>query len=338
MMSARGRAASLGVVVPVYNEQESLSDFHERLASVLDDLPQQTAVYYIDDGSTDGTPDLLERIARSDPRVTVIELSRNFGHQSALSAGLAQAREQVVITVDGDGQNPPELIPDLLKLYEAGYDIVLTQRASKVGATSFKRLTSSVFYWLINRLGNTSVPEGAADFRLHSRPVVQALNEMGEYHRFLRGMVSWMGFRSVILPYTPSPRIGGSSKYSLSKMVKLALEAIFSFSLVPLRIGILVGIIFLLLALLEMAYVVSFWIRGRQDLLVPGWSSLMFVILFVGGFLMVTLGFIGIYVGYVFQEVKRRPIYITRRVYGSGAEESAPPEASQAQAMPRRAE
>ena len=324
-MSARGRAASLGVVVPVYNEQESLSDFHERLASVLDDLPQQTAVYYIDDGSTDGTPNLLERIARSDSRVTVVELSRNFGHQSALSAGLARASEEAVVTLDGDGQNPPELIPELIKLFEAGYDIVLTQRTNEKGAKSLKRLTSAAFYWMINRLGNTMVPAGAADFRLHSRPVVQALNEMGEYHRFLRGMVSWMGFRSVILPYTPSPRIGGSSKYSLSKMVKLALEAIFSFSLVPLRIGILVGIIFLLLALLEMAYVVSFWIRGRQDLLVPGWSSLMFVILFVGGFLMVTLGFIGVYVGYVFQEVKRRPIYITRRVYGSGAEESAPP-------------
>lgn len=313
------KASSLGIVVPVFNEQEAVSVFHQRLASVLDGLNLSATVHYIDDGSTDNTALELERIAGADPRVAVLELSRNFGHQSALSAGLEIADEQVVISMDGDGQNPPELIPEMVRLYETGYDVVLTQRVDEGDAFAFKQMTSRAFYWIVNRLGSTKVQPGAADFRLHAREVVTALSSMPEYHRFIRGMVAWLGFRTVILPYSPAGRIGGKSKYSWAKMVRLALDAIFSFSLVPLRLGIAVGAFFLLLAVLEMAYVLSFWIRGRQDLLVPGWSSLMFVVLLVGGFLMVTLGFVGIYVGYIFQEVKDRPNYVVRRRYGGQA-------------------
>ena len=308
--------SSLGIVVPFFNEEESVQTFHRSLVDVVDSLPYDANIYYVDDGSTDTTLKLLESLAAQDARITVIGLSRNFGHQSALTAGLDLAKGDAVITMDGDGQNPPHLVPEMVRLFEDGYDIVMTQRVDERGISFLKRVTSSAFYRLINRLGDTGIHPGAADFRLHSRSVVEAVKGMGDYHRFIRGMVAWVGFRTVILPYSPPPRIAGKSKYSLSKMVRLSMDAIFSFSLVPLQIGIMLGAIFLFLAFLEMAYVLRFWIIGNQAQLVPGWSSLMFVILLVGGFLMVILGFVGIYVGYIFQQVKGRPVYVTRRTPG----------------------
>ena len=306
---------TLSIVIPLFNEQESISQFHRELTQVLDALVHDVGIYYVDDGSTDSTQELLARIAADDARVTVLELSRNFGHQYALTAGLELAQGDAVITMDGDGQHPPGLLPEMVGLFEDGYDIVMTQRVNEQGLSMLKRVTSGAFYWLINRLGNTQIQPGSADFRLHSRSVVDAINQMGDYHRFVRGMVAWVGFKTVILPYSPAQRIGGKSKYSFLRMAGLSMDAIFSFSLVPLRIGILLGIVFLFLALLETAYVLSFWIAGQEDQLVPGWSSLMFVILIVGGFLMIVLGFVGIYVGYIFQQVKNRPSYIVRRTH-----------------------
>lgn len=315
----------LAIVIPIFNEKESVEQFHQQLVEVLDALPYRTGIYYIDDGSTDTSLELVARIAAADSRVTIVELSRNFGHQSAITAGLDLAHGDAVITMDGDGQHPPELLPQMVRLFEEGYDIVMTQRTNEKGLGVLKRITSRTFYWVINRLGDTHIQPGSADFRLHSRSVVDAINEMGDYHRFIRGMVAWVGFRTVILPFTPPERIGGKSKYSFSKMVRLSMDAVFSFSLVPLRIGILLGLFFLFLALLEMAYVLRFWIVGQENQLVPGWSSLMFVILIVGGFLMVTLGFVGIYIGYIFQQVKGRPPYIVKRT--EGAREAMAPDA-----------
>jgi polyisoprenyl-phosphate glycosyltransferase len=228
-----------------------------------------------------------------------------------LTAGIDRADGDCVITMDGDGQHPPELIPEMIRLAETGYDVVTAQRLNE-GTATFKKTTSNLFYRLINSIGDTNIQAGAADFRLLKKPVIESLRNMREYHRLLRGMVAWMGFRSIILPYKQPPRLGGESKYSLSKMLRLAAHATFSFSLIPLYLGISVGAIFILLALIEIIYVLSFWISGHQSSLAPGWSSLMFVLLCVGGSLMITLGFIGIYVGYIFQEVKRRPIYIIR--------------------------
>jgi dolichol-phosphate mannosyltransferase len=202
----------------------------------------------------------------------------------------------------------------MLDLAEAGYDLVLTQRADEMIGSVLKRQTSAFFYRLINRMGDTEVLPGGADFRLLSRKVVDALKQMREYHRFLRGMVSWMGFRTVILPYQPPARLAGQSKYTFRKMLRLASNAIFSFSLVPLYVGLSLGMLMLVLALLEMIYVLSFWATGNQQGLAPGWSSLMFILLIVGGVLMILLGFIGIYIGLIFQEVKRRPIYLIRQV------------------------
>lgn len=300
------------LVIPIFNEQGVVEHTHKRICAVVDSLAQDVRFIYVDDGSRDGTADTLREISVNDPRVTVLQLSRNFGHQAALTAGMDASRSDVVITMDGDGQHPPEMIPQMLELVLQGYDVVQTQRMDEAQPASFKKWTSGMFYRLINLISGTQVLPGTADFRALSRQAVNALKSMPEYHRFLRGMVSWIGFKTVILPYQPEERFAGVSKYSLGKMVRLAMDAIFSFSLVPLYIGLSLGGLLFCLAALEMLYVLSFWVTGQTSNLAPGWSSLMFVILIVGGMLMALLGFIGVYVGYIFQEVKRRPIYLIK--------------------------
>lgn len=304
---------SIAIVIPVFNEAEVLEQMHARLRAVIDSLPYRFLIYYVDDGSTDETPSILRALAAQDSRIRTLTLSRNFGHQAALTAGLDHAEGDIVISLDADGQHPPELIPEMIQLILQGYDIVQTQRLDEDQPASFKKWSAAAFYRLINLLSGTNILTGAADFRALSRQAVDALKSMPEYHRFLRGMVAWIGYRTIILPYHPQERLAGRSKYSLRKMIKLALDAIFSFSLIPLYIGLSLGLLLLCLAVLEMAYVLSFWITGRTSHLAPGWSSLMFVILIVGGMLMVLLGFIGLYIGYIFQEVKRRPIYLLRQ-------------------------
>lgn len=303
---------TVAIVIPVFNEAEVIEQTYSRLRAVIDPLPYQFLIYYVDDGSKDETPRLLRNLAGQDPRIRILTLSRNFGHQAALTAGLDHAEGEIVISMDADGQHPPELIPEMIALIRQGYDIVQTQRLDEAQPASFKKWSSALFYRLLNLMSGTEILPGAADFRALSRQAVEALKAMPEYHRFLRGMVAWIGYRTVILPYHPRQRLAGRSKYSLRKMIRLAMDAIFSFSLVPLYIGISLGILFLFLAVLEMAYVLSFWITGRTSHLAPGWSSLMFVILIIGGIIMVLLGFIGLYIGYIFQEVKRRPIYFLR--------------------------
>ncbi|MDZ4158507.1 MAG: glycosyltransferase family 2 protein [Anaerolineaceae bacterium] len=317
-------------VVPVYNEQEALTAFHTQLRQAIDPLPYRFTIIYVDDGSSDDTAAGLRSLAAADERVQVIELSRNFGHQAALTAGIDQTAGDFVITMDGDGQHPPSLIAEMLTLAQSGYEVVLTQRVESQRVSVFKRLTSALFYRLINRIGSTDILAGSADFRLLARPAADALRSMPEYHRFLRGMVAWMGFKSVILPFTPPERLAGRSKYSLPKMLRLASDAVFSFSLVPLYIGISLGGLMLLLALAEAVYVLSFWITGNAAQLAPGWSSLMFVLLIIGGFLMTMLGFIGIYIGYIFQEVKRRPVYLVRRRLGGEITEQPDQQAGEA--------
>ena len=305
-----GTVPSMDIIVPLFNEEQALPQFHTQLTQVTASLPYEIRILYVDDGSSDGTPALLQKLAGGDPRVAFIELSRNFGHQPALTAGLDHADADIVVMMDGDGQHPPQLIPEMIAQFHAGYDIVLTQRSNDAELSLLKRKNSLLFYSFINLIGNTRIIPGAADFRLVTRRVVEALRQMPEYHRFLRGMVSWVGFRSVILPYTAPARLAGKPKYSFSKMMKLAMDAIFSFSLLPLQIGLVFGFLFFILAGLEVGYVLYLLLHGRRELLVPGWSSLMFMVLMAGGLLMTLVGLIGIYVGYIFQEVKRRHVYV----------------------------
>ena len=310
-MSPDPEKRSVDLVIPVFNEAGVVEQTHTRVCTVIENLPYEFTFYYVDDGSSDSTVASLESL--DDPRVKILALSRNFGHQAALTAGMDATQGDIVITMDGDGQHPPEMIPGMIDLVTQGYDVVQTQRVDEAEPASFKKWTSGLFYRLINAISGTRVLPGAADFRALSRQAVDALKAMPEYHRFLRGMVSWIGFSIIILPYKPAERISGISKYSFSKMFRLAMDAIFSFSLMPLYIGLSMGGVLLCLALAEMVYVLSFWVTGSTSNLAPGWSSLMFVILIVGGILMVLLGFIGVYVGYIFQEVKRRPVYLVKK-------------------------
>ncbi|HUI88487.1 MAG TPA: glycosyltransferase family 2 protein [Anaerolineales bacterium] len=304
---------SIDIVIPVFNEVGVVEQTHARLCAVIDSLPYTFTIYYVNDGSTDGTAGSLDSLAEKDGRIQVIELSRNFGHQAALTAGLDVARGDLVITMDCDGQHPPELILEMIQLFQQGYDVIQGQRGDAVAMGTFKKWTSEGFYRILNLISGTRVLPGAADFRAMSRQAVQALKSMPEYHRFLRGMIVWMGYRSVILPYREPERIAGKSKYSLGKMIRLASDAIFSFSLMPLYIGLSAGFTFIILALAQMMYVLVLWLTHQTNRIVPGWSSLMAVLLIASGIIMILLGFIGVYVGYIFQEVKRRPIYLIRR-------------------------
>ena len=305
--------STVDLVIPVYNEAGVVEQTYADICKVIDCLPHKFTIYYVDDGSQDNTVKSLTLLAEQDSRIVLLEFARNFGHQAALTAGLDASTGDFVISMDADGQHPPEMIPQMIELFQQGYDIVQAQRVEGEQGFSFKQITSSGFYALINTISGTHMQPGAADFRGMSRQAVDALKAMPEYHRFLRGMISWIGYRSVVLPYHETRRVGGRTKYSPGKMFRLAMDAIFSFSLVPLYIGLSAGGVFFCLAALEMIYVLSFWVTGRTSSLAPGWSSLMFVILIVSGTLMILLGFIGIYVGYIFQEVKRRPVYLLKK-------------------------
>lgn len=308
MEAMEEKKKSLSVVVPVYNEEAALPLFYAQLREVLDGLDREWEIILVDDGSSDRTAEIMDGL----PDVKTLHFSRNFGHQAALSAGLEAAAGDYVVSMDGDGQHPASLIPQMLDLADAGYDIVLTQREDALRKSSFKKWSSGTFYKLINKVSDTQMLPGGADFRLMNREALNALLSLPEYHRFLRGMVSWIGFKSVILPFEVPERLAGKSKYSLKKMFRLASDAVFSFSLVPLYIGLSCGVLFLVLALIEAIYVLSFWVTGRSSSLAPGWSSLMFMLLIIGAILMFILGFIGIYVGYIFQQVKGRPVYILK--------------------------
>lgn len=303
----------IDLVIPVYEEAGVIEQIFKQIRAVVDALPYDFHVFLVNDGSRDKTAESLRTIADEDPRVTVLSFSRNFGHQAALTAGLDHSTGDIVITLDGDGQHPPEMIPQMIDLCKQGYDIVQAQRIEDGQGFSFKQATSSAFYRLINAVSGTHIEPGAADFRALNRQAVDALKSMPEYHRFLRGMISWMGFRSVILPYHETHRVAGRSKYSFGKMFRLAMDALFSFSLVPLYIGMTLGGILLCLAAAQIIYVLSFWFTGRSSELVAGWSSLMSVTLVIGGMVMILLGFIGVYVGYIFQEVKKRPVYLLKK-------------------------
>ncbi len=302
----------ISVVVPVYNEEDALPLFYAQLREALDALNHDWEIIFVNDGSKDKTAEIIDRLAAETPSIRTVHFSRNFGHQAALCAGLERAKGDYTITMDGDGQHPPKLIPQMIELADSGFDIVLTQRVEADQKNSFKKWSSETFYKLLNKVSDTQTLPGGADFRLMNRQALDALLSLPEFHKFLRGMVSWIGFRSVILPFEVPDRLAGQTKYSLKKMFRLGSDAIFSFSMIPLYIGLTAGGLFLILALVEAIYVLSFWISGHTESLAPGWSSLMFMLLIIGAVLMIIMGFIGIYVGYIFQEVKHRPVYIIR--------------------------
>jgi dolichol-phosphate mannosyltransferase len=304
-------------VIPLFNEEESLPRFHQMLEAAK--LPEgwERRYIFINDGSSDGTQGILRQLAIRSSNILVVELSRNFGHQAALSAGLAETAGDVVIMMDGDGQHPPALASEMLRLYENGCDIVQARRIDEATSRSLsKRLTSRMFYGLLRAIGDVELVEGASDFRLLSRRAVEALRQLPEYDRFLRGMTVWIGFTTAVLPYRASNRLAGKSKYSWRKMTSLAGDGIFSFSIVPLRIGLFLGLAFILTATIEVLYIAAVAFGGHRDRLIPGWSSLILILTVSSAINMVLQGILGVYVGMIFREVKRRPVYLVQSKTG----------------------
>ena len=312
----------LSVIVPCYNEQDVLRATHERLTSVLAGLSWlDYELIFINDGSHDDTQVILAQLQRIDPHIRVLLLSRNFGHQIAVTAGLEEAAGDAVVIIDADLQDPPEVIPQMIQLWRDGNDVVYGLRIERQGESKFKRWTAKVFYRLINRLSETKMPFDAGDFRLLDRRVVQVINEMPERARFVRGMVSWAGFQQISLPYERAARHAGRSKYPLTKMVSFAMDGIISFSLVPLKLAIWTG--FLAMGIAIAGIIAAIIDRLTEKNIARGWASLFVAVLFMGGVQLVSLGILGEYLGRIYTEVKRRPLYVIQERLGFPANRKA---------------
>lgn len=310
MTAAPGGRCRISVVVPMHNESENVAAFYARTHAVLDRTGEPWEIVCVDDGSRDDTLDRLVALHRRDPRVRVIELSRNFGKEIALTAGIDAAVGDAVIPIDADLQDPPELIPDMLAKWREGYDVVYATRIERAGETWLKKATAGGFYRLMERLSDVPMPPNTGDFRLMARPAVDALREARERNRFMKGLFAWVGFRQYSLGYHRDPRAAGTTKWSYWRLIRLAIEGITSFSSAPLQIATWLG---LAVASLSFVYgVVRIVITLLYGNPVAGYPSLMVVILFLGGVQLITLGIIGAYVGRIYQEVKGRPLYIVR--------------------------
>jgi dolichol-phosphate mannosyltransferase len=316
----------LSVVAPVLNEAEVIEEFHRRVCAALDGIPFELIV--VDDGSTDATAEILGRLADADDRLRVVELSRNFGYQSATSAGLDHARGDVVVTIDSDLQDPPELIVELIERWRAGSDVVYAVRRERQGESRLKLLTARWFSRAFARMAELEVPVNAGDFRLLDRRAVDALLRMPERRRFLRGMTVWVGYTQSSVPYDRDPRFAGETRYRWRTLVRISFDAITSFSSVPLQIATLVGFAVSAIAFLGLPYVVVGRLTGIY--VVKGLSTLLFAVLFLGGIQLIFLGVIGEYVSRIYDEVKGRPLYVVRRrrnvaaPAGAGAESGEP--------------
>ena len=327
-MVRRGADATLSIVVPLFNEADNLLELLRRVREVVGNLtvaPAAWELILVDDGSADATLALLLDAAAVDPHLRVVSLSRNFGHQIAATAGLDAARGDAVVLMDGDLQDPPELIDAFLAKFREGYDVVYATRRRRAGESRFKLLTARIFYRTIRRLTNVSIPVDTGDFRLMSRRVVTALRDSRERHRFIRGLVSWVGYKQTGIEYDRAERFSGASKYPFSKMLHFAIDGITAFSEIPLRIatwfGFIVSAVAFIVALFEIG------IRVFTGYNLPGYTSTIFAILFLGGVQLITIGILGEYVGRVYDEIKGRPLYLVAESVGSGLEatsDSAP--------------
>ncbi len=311
------RRTLLSIVVPVYSEEKVIPEFYRRMKNVLVGLGNRVdhEILFIDDGSRDGSGTLLKELSRHDPRVKVVSFSRNFGHQFAITAGLDYARGDVLAIIDGDLQDPPEVIPDMLRKWEEGNKVVFGVREKRRGENPFKLLTAKVFYRLIRLLSDIRMPIDAGDFRLLDRRVVDTLREIREENRYLRGLVSWAGFTQVGVPYRRDRRYAGKTKFTFKKMIRFAFDGILSFSDKPLKISAYLGFLITLASFVMALRVLIGKIR-HPEMLVSGWTSLILAVLFIGGIQMISLGILGLYLGRQYREVKRRPLYVVAETTG----------------------
>jgi len=310
----------LSIIIPIYNEHEVIAELHKRLMSTLQLLNSQLNIgsqdlefIFINDGSTDDSLAQLLSLVHTNACYKVINFSRNFGHQKAVTAGLQHAKGQSVVIIDADLQDPPELIVDLYKKQQEGFDVVYAVRKSREGEGFLKRYTAKLFYRLIFKITDINIPIDTGDFRIMRKNVVDVLNSMPESHRFIRGMVSWVGFRQVGLEYDRQERFAGQTKYPFKKMLRFAFDAITSFSTLPLKLVIYMGFFASFIGLLGAAYIV--YIKFFTTVTITGWSSIMITILLLGGVQLVTIGIMGEYIGRLSEESKKRPLYIIEKIY-----------------------
>lgn len=310
--------SSLSIVIPCYNEQEVLPRLVERLSSVLNRVNTPAEVILVDDGSRDRTWQMMVDINRDHPEYRIVRLSRNYGHQTALSCGLELSSGQIVLIMDADLQDPPELLPEMIKHWQNGFDVVYGKRTTRSGESKSKRIFAYSFYRIIQKLTNIKIPEDTGDFRLMDRKAVDALLQLKERHRFIRGMIAWIGYRQCPIYYDRPERAAGNTKYPFKKSFLLAVDAITSFSIAPLRLAIYLGTILSVIALLYINVVVVLWFL---DISFPGYSSLMGSILLLGGVQLLVLGIIGEYVGRIFEQGQNRPLYLIDEVIGQPLED-----------------
>lgn len=304
----------LSIIVPVFNEREVIREFHRRLgAAVIAIAVDEVEILYVNDGSTDETLDILLQLTKSDRRVQILDLSRNFGKEAAMSAGLDHVRGDAAVIIDADLQDPPELIPEMIKGWREGYDVVYMRRLSREGETWLKKGTARAFYALMGRIGRVKVPENVGDFRLLSRRAIEALKQMPERTRFMKGLFAWIGFPAKEIVYHRDPRHAGVTKWNYWNLWNLALEGITSFTVTPLKVASYVGMLTSL-----GAFVFGLFVLGKSLLFgdpVPGYPSLMVVMLFLGGLQLLAIGIVGEYLGRMFIETKQRPLYLLNRHY-----------------------
>lgn len=305
----RNKQFKVSVVVPLFNEEGCVSNFTERIVRVLESFPDYE-ILFIDDGSKDSTLAILRKLHSANGKINFLSLSRNFGHQNALRAGIQYADGDCIITMDGDLQHPPELIPGLIEKWREGYDIVYTIRKDGKKIPVLKKVSSSLFYWLMNKISDMNFENGEADFRLLDKNAATELNNLNENAIFFRGMVKWLGFDQTGIEYISDDRIWGKTKYSRKKMFALAISGITSFSIKPLRISSIIGISIAFLSLIYGIY--ALYIKFFTDKSIEGWTSVFFMVTFIGGIQLIILGIIGEYIGNIFIESKKRPHYIIK--------------------------
>ena len=302
---------TVSIVVPVYNEEDNLREFHKRITEVMSQEPYDYKIVFVNDGSSDGSAVVLSELAKEDDYVEAFLLSRNYGHQMALTCGLDNAEGDAIVTMDGDMQHPPEIVPQLLRLWEQGNEIVITKRLATEDAGFFKNITSATYYKLINAMSKVEITPGGSDFRLMDRIAVDAFKQYRERARFIRGLVNTLGFKVAEVEFVAPPRFAGQSKFNLRKMLHFALDGITAFSNLPLRWAFYTGLIMGLISMALLGHVL--YEKFVDEDIVPGWATTMVSILFLGGIQLVGIGILGEYIGRIFEEIKHRPLYLVSR-------------------------
>jgi dolichol-phosphate mannosyltransferase len=303
------------LIIPIYNEEETIPELYRRVSDVMDSLDESVELILINDGSRDRSLNLMRQLQERDARVCYISFARNFGHQAAVTAGLNFARGQVIVVLDADLQDPPELIPKMIESWQAGYHVVYAQRTKRKKESWFKRLTAYVFYRLLRQLADVDIPADTGDFCLMDRQVVDLLNSMPERNRYIRGLRAWIGFRQTAVKFERDPRFAGEVKYTFKKSLALAINSLVSFSKIPLRLSTYLGLFSALIALF-MALLVLYWRLQQPDSPVTGLATILIAVFFLGSVQLISIGILGEYIGRIYEEVKGRPAYTIAEIAG----------------------